>query len=116
MENWQHATRQDYERKGFAGRSGYGRSPVLLVVDFSHGFTDASTPLGGDFSPEIEATSRLQAGFRRAALPIAYTTITYAPDLRDGGMFVKKVPSLAILQRGTPLVAIDSRLEPRSGE
>jgi maleamate amidohydrolase len=116
MENWQHATRQDYERKGFAGRSGYGRRPILLVVDFSNGFTDPATPLGGDFGAEIEATSRLQAGFRRAALPIAYTTIAYAPDLRDGGMFLKKVPSLAILQRGSPLVEIDSRLAPRSGE
>ncbi len=49
-------------------------------------------------------------------LPIAYTTIAYAPDLRDGGIFVKKVPSLAILQKGSPLVEVDERIRPLPGE
>ena len=116
MNDWQQGTRADYERKGFAGRSGYGRSPVLLVVDFINGFTDPTTPLGGDFSSELDATRQLQDAFRRAGLPIAYTTIAYAPDLRDGGIFVKKVPSLAILQKGSPLVEVDERIRPLPGE
>jgi maleamate amidohydrolase len=85
MNDWQNGTRADYERKGFAGRSGYGKSPVLLVVDFINGFTDPSTPLGGNFAWEINATRQLQEAFRRGRLPIIYTTIAYAPDLRDGG-------------------------------
>jgi maleamate amidohydrolase len=36
--------------------------------------------------------------------------------LRDGGIFVKKVPSLAILQRGSPLVEVDQRIRPAPGE
>jgi maleamate amidohydrolase len=97
MSEWQRSTRADYERKGFAARSGYGRSPVLLVVDFINAFTDPTTPLGGDFAWEINATRQLQEAFRRARLPIVYTTIAYAEDLHDAGIFVKKVPSLAIL-------------------
>src|SRR6476619_3830423 len=116
MNDWQNGTRADYERKGFAGRSGYGKSPVLLVVDFINGFTDPSTPLGGNFAWEIKATRQLQEAFRRGKLPIIYTTIAYAPDLRDGGIFVKKVPSLAILQRGSPLVEVDQRIRPAPGE
>lgn len=116
MNDWQSGTRADYERKGFAGRSGYGRSPVLLVVDFINGFTDPSTPLGGDFAWEITATRRLQEAFRGAALPIVYTTIAYAKDLRDGGLFVKKVPSLAILQKGSPLIEVDQRIRPEPHE
>jgi maleamate amidohydrolase len=116
MNDWHHNTRADYERKGFAGRSGYGRNPVLLVIDFINGFTDPTTPLGGDFSSELDATRQLQDAFRRAGLPIAYTTIAYAPDLRDGGIFVKKVPSLAILQKGSPLVEVDERIRPLPGE
>lgn len=116
MSDWHQSTRADYERKGFAGRSGYGRSPVLLVVDFINGFTDPTTPLGGNFSSELDATRQLQNAFRRAGLPIAYTTIAYAPDLRDGGIFVKKVPSLAILQKGSPLVEVDERIRPLPGE
>jgi maleamate amidohydrolase len=116
MSDWQRSTRSDYERKGFAGRSGYGRSPVLLVVDFIKGFTDPSTPLGGDFAWEINATRQLQEAFRRSKLPIVYTTIAYAEDLHDAGIFVKKVPSLAILQRGSPLTEVDKRIEPMPGE
>ena len=116
MSDWQRSTRADYERKGFAGRSGYGRSPVLLIVDFINGFTDPSTPLGGDFAWEINATRQLQDAFRRAGLPIVYTTIVYAEDLHDGGLFVKKVPSLAILQHGSPLIEVDQRIAPKPGE
>jgi maleamate amidohydrolase len=116
MSDWQASTRLDYERKGFAARSGYGKSPILLVVDFINGFTDPKSPLGGDFASELNATRQLQEAFRRAHLPIAYTTIGYAPDLHDGGLFVKKVPSLAILQRGSRLVEQDERLAPRPDE
>jgi maleamate amidohydrolase len=116
VNDWQTATRTDYERKGFAARSGYGRSPVLLVVDFINAFTDPSTPLGGNFAWEINATRQLQEAFRRGNLPIVYTTIVYAKDLRDGGLFVKKVPSLAILQRGSPLIEVDQRIQPMPGE
>ncbi|HYM01908.1 MAG TPA: N-carbamoylsarcosine amidohydrolase [Stellaceae bacterium] len=116
MSDWQSGTRADYERKGFAGRSGYGRRPVLLVVDFINAFTDPATPLGGNFASELNATRQLQEAFRRAGLPIVYTTIAYAPDLRDGGLFIKKVPSLAILQKGSPLIEVDERIRPAPGE
>jgi nicotinamidase-related amidase len=116
MADWEQRTRQDYEDKGFANRSGYGQKPALLIVDFINGFTDPSTPLGGDFSTELAATARLLEAFRKVGLPIVFTTITYKPDLSDGGMFVKKVPSLAILQNGSPMVEIDQRIAPWPGE
>ena len=116
MSDWQSGTRADYERKGFAGRSGYGRSPALLVVDFINAFTDPATPLGGDFAWEITATRQLLKAFRAARLPIVYTTIAYGPDLREGGMFVKKVPSLGILQKGSAMVEVDRRIVPAPGE
>jgi maleamate amidohydrolase len=116
MNDWQKSTRADYEQKGFAARSGYGRSPVLLIVDFINAFTDPKTPLGGDFAWEINATRQLLEAFRGGRLPIVYTTTAYGKDLRDGGVFVKKVPSLAILQQGSPLVEVDPRIEPLPGE
>jgi maleamate amidohydrolase len=116
MNDWQNSTRADYERKGFAGRSGYGKSPILLIVDFINAFTDPTTPRGGDFAWEINATRKLLEAFRRGRLPVVYTTTAYAKDLRDGGVFVKKVPSLAILQKGSPLVEVDPRIQPLPGE
>ena len=58
MADWQQDTLADYQRKGFAKRSGYGVKPALLVVDFINGFTDPSSPLGGDFSSQLAVTNQ----------------------------------------------------------
>jgi nicotinamidase-related amidase len=116
MNDWQKDTLESYQSKGFAVRSGYGRRPALLVVDFINGFTDPSSPLGGDFSSELAATKDLLDVFRSNTLPIAFTTIEYDADFRDAGVFIKKVPSLAVLLRGSPMCAIDERIAPQTGE
>ena len=116
MHDWTADTRTDYERKGFASRSGFGAKPALLVIDFINGFTDPATDLGGDFARELEVTARLQAAFRAKGLPVAYTTVAYHPDLSDGGTFVKKVPALGLLVRGTPWTEVDDRIRPEAGE
>ena len=109
-------TVEDYRRKGFMNRSGYGTKPALLVVDFIYGFTDPTTPLGGDFSKELAVTADLLEIFRAAQLPIVYTTIAYEPGFEDGGVFVKKVPSLKILEVGSKMVDVDNRIRPRPDE
>ena len=109
-------TRQDYERKGLAQAAGWGRRPALLVVDFSNGFTDPSLPLGADMGTEIEATRALLAAFRKQALPVVFTTVAYAPTLHQAPIFLKKVPSLKRLVRGTRDVEIDPRLAPTPQE
>src|SRR5262249_6159350 len=91
MSDWQRDTRADYQRKGFASRSGYGRSPAFVIVDFINGFTDPTTPLGGDFAWQINATRQLLDAFRLAKLPVFYTTVAYAEDMHDAGVFAKKV-------------------------
>lgn len=116
MSDWRDDTFEDYQRKGLAVRMGFGARPVLLVVDFINGFTDPATPLGGDLSEEIAATAGLLDDFRAAGLPVVFTTIAYEPDLRDAGMWIKKVPSLSILVKGSRMVEIDDRLRPRPGE
>jgi nicotinamidase-related amidase len=116
MDDSRQETFDDYRRKGFAERSGYGVKPALLVVDFINGFTDPSTPLGGDLSRELAVTGELLAEFRRAGLPVVYTTIAYEPHLRDAGVFIKKVPSLSILVKGSRMVEVDERIRPSHGE
>jgi maleamate amidohydrolase len=116
MADWERDTRADYKSKGFAVSSGFGKKPALLVVDFIVGFTDPSTPLGGDFSSQLAVTAQLQTAFRKSGLPIVYTTVEYKEDLSDGGVFVKKVPSLGILRKGSPNCAVDERIKPLPGE
>ncbi len=111
-----HETFEDYQRKGLGSRSGFGEKPAFVVVDFSNGFTDPTSPLGGDFSKELAVTAALLDGFRRRGLPIVFTTVAYEPHFRDAGVFIKKVPSLSILLKGSQMVAIDDRIRPRPDE
>ena len=116
MDYDQQKTLDDYKAKGFAERSGYGRKPALLIVDFIKGFTDPASPLGGDFSSQLEVTNKLLSVFRLNRLPVVYTTISYERDFRDAGLFIKKVPSLAVLVKGSPMCDVDERIRPQSAD
>ena len=93
-----------------------GSHPAVLVVDFSCGFTDAECTLGADMTEQVEATKRLLDAARAKGLPVVFTTIGYEPSLKDGGLWLQKVPALADLQVGGRWVEIDARLEPRDDE
>ena len=116
MLEWEGKTRASYEAKGFAARSGFGKRPGLLIVDFINGFTDPTSPLGGDFSSQLDATNALLEVFRRDALPVVYTVIEYEPGFGDAGVFIQKVPSLSVLLRGSPMCAVDHRIAPAPGD
>jgi nicotinamidase-related amidase len=47
---------------------------------------------------------------------VVFTTIGYEPSLKDGGLWLQKVPSLGELQVGGRWVEIDPRLEPGTDE
>ena len=93
-----------------------GDRPAVLVVDFSCGFTDPACALGSELTAEVEATKRLLDAARAKGLPVIFTTIGYEPSLRDGGLWLQKVPTLGDLQVGGRWVAIDPRRAPREDE
>ena len=93
-----------------------GSRPAVLVVDFSCGFTDPDCALGSDLTAEVEATKRLLDAAREKGLPVIFTTIGFEESLKDGGLWLQKVPSLGDLQLGGRWVEIDPRLERRPEE
>ena len=93
-----------------------GSHPAVLVVDFSCGFTDPASTLGSDLTPQVEATSRLLDVARQRGLFVIFTTIGFESSLKDGGLWLQKVPSLGDLQIGGHWVEIDPRLGPRPDE
>lgn len=93
-----------------------GSRPAVLVVDFSCGFTDPECTLGSDLTPQVEATRRLLDTAREKEIPVIFTTIGFEPSLKDGGLWLQKVPSLGDLQLGGHWVEIDARLAPRPDE
>ena len=108
--------RRIYARARLGETVTLGTRPGVLVVDFSCGFTDPECTLGADMTAEVEATKRLLDAARDKGLPVIFTTIGFEASLKDGGLWLQKVPSLGDLQLGGRWVDIDPRLEPREDE
>jgi maleamate amidohydrolase len=107
--------RADYLRKGFLGEVGFGRSPCILVVDLTNGFTDPESPLGSDLSQVIAAVNELLAVGRARGIPIIFSVVSY-DHLREAGLWLRKVPALAVLRTGSGAEQVDARLQPRPDE
>ncbi len=74
--------RERLAARGFGARVGFGERPALLVVDLVRGFTDASSPLAGNFDAEIEATRALIGAARAAGAPVLF-----AIPLEESGLW-----------------------------
>jgi maleamate amidohydrolase len=103
--------------EGFHGRAGFGERPALVVVDVNRGFTDPASPLVCELDDCVAAIARLLEAFRRAELPVIFTTVCYDDfGKQAAAVFIEKVPALLVLEPGTPWVEIDPRIEPVEGE
>ncbi len=109
-------TREIYERSRLGGDVALGKRPAVLVVDLSRGFTDPASTLGSDLTAVVEATNHLLAVARKGGLPVIFTTIGFEPNLKDGSLWLQKVPSLGELVVGSEWVEIDPRLRRREEE
>jgi maleamate amidohydrolase len=103
--------------EGFHGRAGFGEKPALVVVDVNRGFTDPASPLVCDLDDCVAAIARLLEAFRRAELPVVFTTVCYDDFGRQAAaVFIEKVPALLVLEPGSEWVEIDPRIAPVEGE
>jgi maleamate amidohydrolase len=103
--------------EGFHGRAGFGERPVLVVVDVNRGFTDPASPLVCDLDDCVAAIARLLDAFRRAELPVIFTTVCYDEcGKQAAAVFLEKIPALLVLEPGSPWVEIDPRIAPVEGE
>lgn len=97
----------------FDGAVGFGKRPAVIVIDFTKAYTTEGSPLFAEGVVSAVADSvDLLAAARAASVPIVYTKVMYHPSGVDGGIFVKKVPFLAKLVEGEPLVEIDEKVAP----
>lgn len=102
---------------GFGKRVGGGGKPAIVVIDMNVGFTDPASPLACELDETVEAIASLLDAARQADVPVAYTTVAYAPaDHAAAATFLHKVPALKTLEAGTRWPEIDPRLAPMPGE
>lgn len=105
-----------YSRARLGGRLVPGARPAVLVVDFSRGFTDPTSPLGADLAAEVRATLELLDCARSRGVPIIFTTVCFEPDGSNLGVWRWKSPAMAELVPGSPGVEIDPHLGVLPGE
>jgi nicotinamidase-related amidase len=102
---------------GFHGRAGFGTRPALVVVDVNRGFTDPASPLACDLDECVDAIAGLLDAFRKAGLPVVFTTVCYDDfGKQAAAVFIEKVPALLVLEPGSEWVEIDPRIAPVEGE
>jgi nicotinamidase-related amidase len=103
--------------EGFHGRAGFGERPALVVVDVNRGFTDPASPLVCDLDACVAEIARLLEAFRRADLPVVFTTVCYDDfGKQAAAVFLEKIPALLVLEPGSHWVEIDPRIAPVAGE
>ena len=100
-----------FKERGFGLKLGFGRTPVLLVVDIANAFTDPASPLGSNLDAQVEQSNRLIDAAHDARVPVIFTTVWYEEEgERDGGIFAKKQKGAKHLRVGTKAVELDARL------
>jgi nicotinamidase-related amidase len=105
-----------YAQKGLGSRVGWGSRPAVLIVDVTNGFTDPQSPVGADLTEVIGEINRLLGVAREAEMPVIFTSIAYDDPDVEGGHWVRKIPALRVLRRGTSAVEVDPRLNRRPNE
>jgi nicotinamidase-related amidase len=105
-------TDSTYARAGFGATIRRGHRPVILVVDLTRGFTEASFPTGADLTDVVAATTELIDAGRGRGVPVVFTAISYTGAEADGDSvaWLQKAPGMRSLREGSDAVALDPRL------
>lgn len=107
---------ENYRKGGFSGRIGFGERPALVIVDFVMAYLEPSSPLYAGVEGTLASCAGLLAKARDTETPVIFTKVEYMPGGADGGVFYRKVPSLKVFDRGSPLGAFPPELAPRDHE
>lgn len=85
-----------------------GKRPAVIAVDFSNGFTDKESPLGGDFEPQVDANLEIINAAIKSKVPVFFSTVVYDNE-QQASVFRQRLPALNILQRGSHWVDIHEK-------
>lgn len=100
----------------FDGRLSFGKSPALLIVDVVMAYLDQASPLYANVEDALASNERLLACARAAEIPVIFTNVVYEEHGANGGLFYKKIPSLSVFVKGSPLGAFPPSLQPLDSE
>ena len=97
----------------FDQKTGFGRRAALLIIDFVNAYIEKSSPF---YAPgvvdAVQETKPLLKAARAARVPTIFTRNVFHPGAPDGGLFVRKVPALKIMQEDEAMGQIVESLAP----
>lgn len=106
---------QNYQR-AFGKRIGFGKRPVLLMIDFVEAYFDRSCGLYAGVEETLASALRLQQVARAAKVPVIYTNVVYNKSALNGGRFYQKSMTLHNFIEGNPMGAWPKGLVPAEDE
>jgi nicotinamidase-related amidase len=111
---------ENHARGGFMQRLAFGRRPALLLIDLVNAYFAPGSPLfGGEgCGAALRGAIALLSAARRASIPVIHTNVAFQPGGRDGGIFMRKLPILAIFEAGRhpEYASFAKGVEPAPGE
>lgn len=95
---------ENYKR-AYGNRIGFGKKPVLLLVDFVQGYFDPECELYAGVEDALASALRVRDQARAAGIPVIYTNVVYHPKALDGGRWFEKARPLRYFLDGSPMGA-----------
>ena len=107
---------EQYRKLKWAGRTGFGKRPALVVIDLALKWTKpASYPLGSNIDSIVDATRQVVDAARAAEIPIFFTTYDFDPA-EPPSPHDRKTEGAIREDPDASLYAIDERLDRRPTE
>ncbi len=101
---------------GFGGGLAWGSRPALLMIDMMRAYFTPGSPLMLPDRSAVTGCTALLGAARTAGISVLHTRVAYVPGFADGGLFVRKVPALTLLEEGSELGTFEHAVRPAPGE
>jgi len=106
---------ENYQR-AYGGRIGFGKKPVLLMVDFVQAYFEPGCDLYAEVEDALASALRVRQAARRAGVPVVLTRVVYQGTGLDGGRFFEKARPLRNFLPGSNTAGWPAGLEPQPDE
>jgi maleamate amidohydrolase len=106
----------NYASGGFGQSLAWGTRPALIVIDMVRAYFEPGAELYMGSDDCLRSAARVLDSARAAGIPVLYTRVEYDADGINGGLFVRKLPSLRHFVAGGPLGQIMPEVAPADHE
>ncbi|MCA9071793.1 MAG: isochorismatase family protein [Planctomycetaceae bacterium] len=106
--------RQNYLKRGWGHRVGFGQRPALIVIDLARYWLESQNQIGSNLDSVVEASCSVLAAARNAEIPIFFTSFAYDPA--DPPSPQNRKLQMQLKPGDESLFDLDPRLERRPNE